>query len=119
MERLTRNDLNYISYSTWELCGLDNACTRSCQGCHIPDMYRKLAEYEDMEAQGVLYREVWYIESACGYCLIHNCDYYNNDCFIIESKIVSLSELNERKYYLSIEEAKAALKNMKGKVKNE
>ena len=61
MERLTFNDLNKVAYDPWELCGMDKHCTKCChedggcaKGCHILKMYRKLAEYEDMEEQGRL-----------------------------------------------------------------
>lgn len=61
MERLTVNDLNKICYDPWELCGMDSHCTKGChedggctKGCHILKMYRKLAEYEDLEEQGRL-----------------------------------------------------------------
>lgn len=61
MERLTVNDLNKVCYDPWELCGMDNYCKKGCheeggctKGCHILKMYRKLAEYEDLEEQGKL-----------------------------------------------------------------
>lgn len=59
MERLTVNDLNKVCYDPWELCGMDNYCKRGCReeggctkGCHILKMYRKLAEYEDLDEHG-------------------------------------------------------------------
>lgn len=61
MDRLTVNDLNKVCYDPWELCGMDNYCKKGCheeggctKGCHILKMYRKLAEYEDLEEQGRL-----------------------------------------------------------------
>lgn len=61
MDRLTVNDLNKVCYDPWELCGMDNYCKKGCheeggctKGCHILKMYRKLAEYEDLEEQGKL-----------------------------------------------------------------
>ena len=61
MERLTANDLNKVCYDPWELCGMDNYCKKGCheeggctKGCHILKMYRKLAEYEDLEEKGRL-----------------------------------------------------------------
>lgn len=61
MERLTVNDLNKVCYDPWELCGMDNYCKRGCheeggctKGCHIMKMYRKLAEYEDLDEEGCL-----------------------------------------------------------------
>lgn len=60
MERLTFDDLNKVCYDPWELCGMDSYCKKGCheeggcaKGCHILKMYRKLAEYEDMEEQGL------------------------------------------------------------------
>lgn len=59
MERLTVNDLNKVCYDPWELCGMDSYCAKDCheeggctKGCHILKMYRKLAEYEDLEEHG-------------------------------------------------------------------
>ena len=74
MERLTVNDLNKVCYDPWELCGMDRYCKKGChekggctKGCHILKMYRKLAEYEDLEEQGKLLKlpcavgdTVWY-----------------------------------------------------------
>ena len=64
MERLTFNDLNKVGYDPWELCGMDEYCTKGCheeggctKGCHILKMYRKLAHYEDLEEQGKI--EKW------------------------------------------------------------
>lgn len=61
MERLTVNDLNKVCYDPWELCGMDSYCKKGCheeggctKGCHILKMYRKLAEYENLEEQGKL-----------------------------------------------------------------
>ncbi len=61
MERLTVNDLSKVCYDPWELCGMDNYCKKGCheeggctKGCHILKMYRKLAEYEDLEEKGRL-----------------------------------------------------------------
>lgn len=61
MERLTVNDLNKVCYDPWELCGIGSYCKKGCheeggctKGCHILKMYRKLAEYENLEEQGKL-----------------------------------------------------------------
>lgn len=63
MDRLTVSDLNKVCYDPWELCGMDSYCKKGCheeggctKGCHILKMYRKLAEYEDLEEQGRLLR---------------------------------------------------------------
>ena len=61
MSRLTKDDLNKVCYDPWEICGMDKHCTKGCHeeggctgGCHILKMYRKLADYEDKEEQGLL-----------------------------------------------------------------
>ena len=118
MKRLTNNDFNYTSDNIWELCGLDNACTRNCKNCHIPEIYQKLAEYENLEEKELLYREVWYIDSCFNYCWMPNCGFCGKDNYFIESKIVNFSELKEQKYYLSKKDAEKALENIKG-IKNE
>ena len=58
MERLTKSNLNKVCYDPWELCGMDQYCSRGIhdeggctKGCHILKMYKKLAEYEDAEEQ--------------------------------------------------------------------
>lgn len=61
MERLTRLDWNKVCYDPWKLCGMGKYCPKGVHedggcmfGCHVLEMYRKLAEYEDMEEQGLL-----------------------------------------------------------------
>lgn len=61
MNRLTVNDLSKTCYDPWELCGMDSYCTKDCheeggctKGCEILKMYKKLAEYENLEEQGLL-----------------------------------------------------------------
>jgi len=61
MERLTVSDLNNVCYDPWELCGMDDSCTKGSndeggcyEGCNIQKMYRKLAKYEDLEEQGLI-----------------------------------------------------------------
>lgn len=63
MERLTADDLKRTGYDPWELCGMDHYCTKGCheeggctKGCHILKLYKKLAEYEDLEEQAKLMR---------------------------------------------------------------
>lgn len=83
MDRLTVNDLNKVCYDPWELCGMDNYCKKGCheeggctKGCHILKMYRKLAEYEDLEERGRLLKlpvavgdKIWSITSTANYSL--------------------------------------------------
>lgn len=50
MERLTEK--NWINMDPWECCGQDGTCTRpgGCNnGCTVPKLYDKLAQYEDMD----------------------------------------------------------------------
>lgn len=61
MERLTVNNLDKVCYDPWELCGMESYCTKGCheaggctKGCDVLKMYRRLAEYEDLEEQGKL-----------------------------------------------------------------
>lgn len=46
----------------WEMCGQDSYCKRGCHddggctnGCIVPMLYSKLARYEDLYDQGLLY----------------------------------------------------------------
>ena len=48
MERLTLEDLKSVCYDPWELCKMDNYCTRGCheeggctKGCHILKIYKE------------------------------------------------------------------------------
>ena len=52
-ERLT--EVSWENLDPWETCKQDNYCARSCHeeggcanGCPVPRLYRKLAEYEDL-----------------------------------------------------------------------
>lgn len=63
MERLTTNDVKKVCYDPWELCGMDEYCKKSAheeggcaKGCKIVKMHLKLANYEDLEEQGLLLR---------------------------------------------------------------
>lgn len=56
MERLT--DKNWRNLDPWECCGQDKYCKRGCHeqggctnGCIVPKLYTRLAEYEDMAEQ--------------------------------------------------------------------
>lgn len=66
MNRLTNSDLISVSYSPWELCGLDKDCLRSCEECNIVEMYKKLAAYEDIglkpeELQEMVNKQKWHV----------------------------------------------------------
>ena len=61
MERLT--DKCWRNLDPWECCGQDKYCQRGCHdkggctnGCIVPKLYSRLAEYEDAEEQGLLLR---------------------------------------------------------------
>lgn len=61
MERLTEKC--WRNLDPWECCGQDKNCTKGChdeggcaKGCVVPKLYRRLAEYEDAEEQGLLVR---------------------------------------------------------------
>lgn len=56
MERLTKSDLNKVCYSPFEFCGIVQYCSKGindeggcAKGCHILEMYKKLAAYEDAD----------------------------------------------------------------------
>ena len=84
MERLTKDDLNKVCYDPWEICGMDKHCTKGCHeeggctgGCHILKMVRKLADYEDLEEQGLLVRKKgkWELLDDCA-----NAGVYCSNC---------------------------------------
>ena len=59
MNRLTKRDLDKVSYDPWELCGMDKYCKKGSfdeggcmKGCPVLKMYRKLAHYENLEEAG-------------------------------------------------------------------
>ena len=97
MNRLTDKDLLESNYDPWELCGMDGVCTKGChdeggctKGCHILKMYKKLADYEDLEEQGKLIKlpckvgdTVWFITSA-----------FSTAAFPIEAKVTFIRFLN-------------------------
>lgn len=47
VDRLTRN-FSDACYDTWEICGLDNYCTRQCKGCIIYKQILRLSEIENI-----------------------------------------------------------------------
>lgn len=54
MSRLTEK--HWRNLDPWECCGQDDFCTRPCHGkggctngCVVPKLYSRLAEYEDTE----------------------------------------------------------------------
>lgn len=60
MERLTEKC--WRNLDPWECCGQDKFCTRGCHdeggctnGCKVPKIYTRLANYEDSEEQGLLF----------------------------------------------------------------
>lgn len=120
MERLTVNDLNKVCYDPWELCGMDNYCKKGCheelgctKGCHILKMYRKLAEYEDLEEQGRLLKlpcAVW-----DKYYRIDDGTYPNEWEFVNVQQIISVMDKIGKTVFLTKSSAEQALKEMEGK----
>lgn len=120
MDRLTKNDLNKVCYDPWELCGMDNHCTKDCheeggctKGCNILKMYRKLAEYEDLEEQGLLLK-LPCKEGDIVYEII-NCGITCPMLVIpITFKLQDLPLFEKKRMFLTREEAEQALKEMEG-----
>lgn len=129
MERLTKNDLNKVCYDPWEICGMDKHCTKGChdeggctKGCHILKIYRKLAEYEDAEEQGLLLR----LPCAIGGTIYKfeyptKVDENGDEWTIIDKKRATVAPLKfalchldsiGKLYYLTREEAEQALAEM-------
>lgn len=88
MERLTVNDLDKVCYDPWDLCGMESHCTKGCheeggctKGCLVLKMYRKLAEYEDLEEQGKLLKLP---------CAVGNTVYRPYINTVIEMKVASI-----------------------------
>ena len=59
MDRLTEKC--WRNLDPWECCGQDKYCKRGCHdkggctnGCKVPKQYVRLAQYEDLEEQGLL-----------------------------------------------------------------
>ena len=116
MGRLTKKNWNEVAYSTWETCGLDSYCKRSCDGCHIPKVFDKLAHYEDLEEQGRL------IELPCGvgdtvYKITTQRDAYDDQVYpiIIQAPFrMNMLSLINKNVFLTKEEAEAKLKELEG-----
>lgn len=134
MERLTANDLNKVCYDPWELCGMGSFCKKGCheeggctKGCHILKMYRKLAEYEDLEEQGKLLKlpcavgDIVYVKMQFGgiaeaevrdYTYFISCGF----CIVVTSKSfdkqnIPFSEFGKT-VFLTRKEAEAVLKGL-------
>ena len=80
MERLTEKC--WRNLDPWETCGQDKFCTRRCHdkggcanGCRVPKLYRKLADYEDAEEQGLLLR-LPCKEDDVAWCALEDTRYY-------------------------------------------
>lgn len=59
MERLTNKAWGNLD--PWECCGQDHYCKRGCHdaggcnnGCIVPRLYKRLAQYEDKQEDGLL-----------------------------------------------------------------
>lgn len=56
-KRLTDRDVTKVCFDPWELCGLNDLCTRDCrkpEPCKIPQIIHRLAELEDKIEAGIL-----------------------------------------------------------------
>lgn len=115
MERLTVNDLNKVCYDPWELCGMDNYCKKGCheeggctKGCHILKMYRKLAEYEDLEEQGKLLK----LPVPVGSLVYEPYQFMGDGSWEIDVHKIRLEDFDKigKSVFLTREEAEATLK---------
>lgn len=101
MERLTANDLDKVCYDPWELCRMDSYCKKGChenggctKGCHILKMYRKLAEYEDLEEQGKLLKLP---------CAVGDKLYFPYIDSVTKEEVISEEEVTEIGLYYRVE----------------
>lgn len=129
MERLT--DKNWRNLDPWECCGQAEYCKRTCHskggcanGCIVPKLYAKLAQYEDLEEQGRLVKlpckyldEVFFADVFNGLQQGHAVYF---ECQKAESVFVSttagycLTESFGKTVFLTKAEAEAKLKEMRG-----
>lgn len=78
-------------------------------------------EYKKLKAQKLLKRKAWVIEPGCTHptdCT-DDCEFCDWNEDVIDLTIVDFDKFNEKIHYSSREDAKEALKQMKGKKKNE
>ena len=84
MERLTEKVFGFVQLKA---CGNDfckETCAehdeeKSCKNCHIQKAFEKLAEYEDLEEQGLLLR-LPIAEDTTVYVIDNNTDACTDDC---------------------------------------
>ena len=147
MERLT--DRCWRNLDPWECCGQNFHCSRKLNddggcinGCIVPKLYKQLAEYEDLEEQGLLlklpckvgdtYWELekmfWVNEHKCKGCKFYfetledsfcDCDNDFPKCTqILEKKFSSIKEIVmnmdeiNKTIFLTKEEAEKALERL-------
>lgn len=130
MERLTDKDTLRVAFDPWELCGLDNVCQRSCKGCKIPKMIRRLAAYEDAAQSPDELRNnndhMWQLlkAEAEGRLIVLPCkigtavyrlDFNQHDGAWIEPHLFRLQDIDRfgNDLFLTSEEANKALEAMK------
>ena len=96
MKRLT--DKFWRNFDPWECCGQDKYCTRSLDeeggcvnGCKVPKLYRRLAEYEEAEEQGLLLRLP---------CKVGDTVYYIDDYYVYADKVNSIEIRKENGKYI-------------------
>ena len=93
MERLT--DRCWRNLDAWECCGQNFHCSRKLNddggcinGCIVPKLYKHLAEYEDLEEQGLLLKlpckvgdTVYIIDKRYTKCSSFDEEYSESSCW--------------------------------------
>ena len=105
MERLT--DRCWRNLDPWECCGQNFHCSRKLHddggcinGCIVPKLYRRLAEYEDLEEQGRLIKFDCSIGDTV-YRINNVIDMIDSESMIYECKVTGIKkEFNSTYYYL-------------------
>lgn len=126
MERLTCK--NWRNLDAWESCGQAEFCKRTCHGkggctngCIVPCLYARLAQYEDLEEQGLLVRlpckvgdTAYEITGATtrGY----DWKYLTYENAYVRGTVFNLDRLNDigKTVFLTKSEAEAKLKELRG-----
>ena len=111
MERLTGRFTNGEAYCK----NITHASTNNVDNrTFVEHAIEKLADYEDAEEQGLLYRKVWMIE-----CFCHkpsdcdgDCEYCHMNELEVNEEIIKCSDFDETKHYNTKEEAENKLASM-------
>lgn len=99
----------------------ENRCSREWSLCPaIDEILEKLAEYEDAEEQGLLYRKIFFIEDYCH--KPSDCPLICEDCFDnyleVKDRVVEINRIHiygeiGKTVFFTKEEAEQALERMK------